>query len=492
MYDAFMSMNFITLQEPDPRTHLLLGDNKGIKKGQPVRPSQFAVVFNYDGQRILYNTFTGQCVRTDRLSWFESSSPLPFDPENPEMAALIQADFLVSAEIDEAARYEQILTLLRKMEPPFSGYTSYTILPTTACNARCFYCYEAGISYETMDDRTADDAVRYILATRQPEKALHLHWFGGEPLLGERIIDRITSSLRERGISFRSGMITNGSLMTEEMAHKAADDWQLRNVQITLDGRERVYCERKNYRAFQGSPYRAVLDGIHALLAGKVSVSIRLNADEENLPEMHALVRELSQEFANDKGLRIYAHSIFVRPEERTGHNDQAFYDALEELNAVIRHFNKMHNDGGNPGQNWADSIPVPAEEEGCEADKAACKDEKAGIPQDSAKKRKGHTKRYFCMADHPDAGPVIMPDGALYICEHVGSLPSAGHIRDMKPVDRSVLVATARLSISRCRSCPLLPVCTDYSGCPVCNKDCFRENLASEKSRLAWIVKQE
>ena len=64
------------------------------------------------------------------------------------------------------------------------------ILTTTACNARCEYCYEKGFKIETMTLETANKLVDYILKLPRMDK-FYIHWFGGEPLLNENIIDLV-------------------------------------------------------------------------------------------------------------------------------------------------------------------------------------------------------------------------------------------------------------------------------------------------------------
>lgn len=458
------STPFITLQAPDPKTSALLGKNKGIRPGDLIRPSQFAVIYDYGSRRILYNTFTCHCIETDRLAWFEEKKAFPFDPDDAVMAALVQADFLVAAHIDEAERYGAILQILRKMHREKPGYTSYTILPTTACNARCFYCYEAGITYETMTEETVQQVIRYIHATRRQDAPVMFDWFGGEPLVGDAIIDEICAAMRRDGVNYTSGIITNGSLMTEEMAEKAVKDWHLKKAQITLDGREEVYCERKRYVSFESSPYRAVLNGIHALLKRGVRVNIRVNVDEENMAEMYALADELESEFAEKKGIFIYAHCINpVSKTQETGDND-ALYDDLGKLNARLRAFNRGRGDGRDAPHERDDSHDAPH----------------------------GRTKLHYCMADNPVGNPVIAPGGELYICEHISEASVAGHISDEKPIDHAPFIEQKNLENGRCRRCPMLPACTDYSSCPVIYRDCFREMFEAEKSKFAWTAEDQ
>jgi len=59
--------------------------------------------------------------------------------------------------------------------------TSYTILPTTGCNARCYYCFEHGSKVMTMTRETAGEVVRFITEHCGPKKTVAIMWFGGEP-----------------------------------------------------------------------------------------------------------------------------------------------------------------------------------------------------------------------------------------------------------------------------------------------------------------------
>lgn len=448
----------ITLQRPDPKLCAFLGSNKGIKPRDAVIPSRFAVPLYLGKRSVIMNMLTGQCIESKYFEWFESREERGYDDGDDEMRALVKKDFLVSPALDETDRYINLIGLLRRLDrPKKEGYIGYTILPTTACNARCVYCYEEGIKYESMTDEVVERTLRYIHETRRSGSRLTFRWFGGEPLMGESIIDRICVDMREKGVNYTSTMISNGSLMTEEMTKKAKEEWHLGNIQITLDGREDVYCERKRYVSFEGSPYRATLDGIHSLLKSNIRVSIRLNADENNLDELSALVEELEEEFADEKNISIYSHGIFAGEGENSdaGFNSDALYEGMEELNEKLVIFNRKRR--------------IPAKNGG----------------KKRRYDRRFSVKRYYCMADNPSTGPVIMPDGKLHLCEHINERPCVGTIYDTKYVDRDAFVIRGREKEEKCRECPLLPRCTDFSDCPTIDRDCKRERMIREARNL-------
>ena len=103
--------------------------------------------------------------------------------------------------------------LKRKINP-----LGYTIFTTTACNARCFYCYEKDDPKKPMSEKTALDVSEFIAKNYNKTKESNggsvqdvtLSWFGGEPLFRKKCINIICERLKESGIPYRSSMISNG------------------------------------------------------------------------------------------------------------------------------------------------------------------------------------------------------------------------------------------------------------------------------------------
>ena len=94
------------------------------------------------------------------------------------------------------------------------------------------------MKYVTMNDDTVEQTIEFIKKSRNPKEPVRFSWFGGEPLVGEKIIDRICDGMREAGIEFDSNMVTNSALITEDTIKKMKNDWNLTTMQITLDGVE--------------------------------------------------------------------------------------------------------------------------------------------------------------------------------------------------------------------------------------------------------------
>ena len=150
---------------------------------------------------LLCNTLTGELVllSAEERAWMDS---LPAAAA-PDSAELICGRFVVPEGCDEAKAADQLRGLLIKRQAAKKTFTSCNILPTTFCNAHCFYCYESGIRHAHMSEDTAEQLVRMI-ADHYDGRQVALLWFGGEPLLGMDRIDQICARLQELGIHFRS------------------------------------------------------------------------------------------------------------------------------------------------------------------------------------------------------------------------------------------------------------------------------------------------
>ena len=467
----------ITLVRPDSKISAFLGTNKGINHNEKVKPSIFTIALKIGKRPIILNTLTGQCIESKYYDWFETKEERVFDENDPEMCALVKRDYIVGMNLDETTRYVNLIKTIRTIEKQKKGYTSYTILPTTACNARCTYCFEEGIQYETMSDETIEQTIRYINATREKDASIRFRWFGGEPLLAVKAIDRISAAMKEEGVSYSAEMVTNGSLMTEEIAQKAKDDWHLTFVQITLDGREEEYCRRKRYVSFKGSPYRAALDGIHALSSHKIPVSIRLNIDEENIEEMMALADELEKEFCDDGFVSAYCQCIYATEDNKDKNND-AFFEKVETLNNRLIEFNRnIKNNATNIVENNDDEDEI---------------NEKNNTSNKSHYDFKAKTKRYYCMVDNPFAGGVILPNGDLCLCEHVNEVPVVGNIFEEKPIIREPFIKRGREKEEKCKGCAMLPFCCDFLGCPTLRRDCYKEILMLKKNGLLKLENEK
>lgn len=402
---------------------------RSVDSSKSYRRSQFVYPFERDGRTYLFNTFTKQCFDTDGFILSDALYSADEVAVSDELSELVENSFLVPSDRDECAYYEGIIRMLR-ISSRKKGFKKYTILPTTGCNARCVYCFEEGMKQVLMTEESARKTARYIAETRIPDKSIHIEWFGGEPLLGAKYIDIICKGLADRGISFTGSMVTNGSLLTDEIVDKMTALWNIRHLQVSVDGTEQEYIKRKQYPNYTGQ-YQRVMEGIHRATAKGINVNIRCNVDDGNLGDIDGFIDVLDREFPERKNISAYFVPMNeVRASDRCLRTWQRCYAAADELKR--RGFLLGE-------ENHVLSLRV-----------------------------------HNCIADDVTGSVVIAPDGSLYRCEGYDEEDSYGDI-DNGVTDESNLKRFADYGKTRekCRDCVFLPECTSFSKCMITDLHC-------------------
>lgn len=183
-----------------------------------------------------------------------------------------------------------------------------SVLTTTNCNARCFYCYEKGVKHVNMDDKTLEALYNFIMSY-SPQKVT-FGWFGGEPLVNTCVIDKLCEYCNNQQIQYESTMISNGALV-DKYLDKFKGLWKVKRIQITLDGVGEKYNKVKNYMDNSFNYFEKVVENIHKLLEQNTFVSIRLNFNQENYEDVLECIEFIHKEFGNKKNLKVYACHIF-------------------------------------------------------------------------------------------------------------------------------------------------------------------------------------
>ena len=403
-----------------------------------------------DGEHYRLMTYVVQQPVTDGLLLYNTltcSMVLLQPDEAADLTAqreLIDRWFLVPQENDDQKLCHQIRQMAALLKPAAKAITGYTILTTTGCNARCFYCFEKGTKPVTMTSETASKVVRYIVAHRGSE-TVHISWFGGEPLVNAKAIDQICTELSQQGVPFRSGMISNGYLFDAEMAQRAKDLWQLQLVQITLDGTAQTYNRVKDY-VYQGvNAFERVLQNIGLLTGTGIHTRIRLNVSKHNIGEMAELVELLHQRFGADERLSVYSAGLL--DEE---HNAELFARRmqLEQQITACGFARKLYD-----------------------------------LPKD--------IRLDCCMADDDGSRVVIAPDGHLGKCHHYLDREFFGHI-DSEERNEAILrkFKERRADIEACATCFYYPQCIRLVMChtdTICTSVKQQEHLYNMREAMKY-----
>ena len=365
--------------------------------------------------------------------------------------------FLVPADLDQHQTALELRKTLQDMEPPAEHLKKYTVFTTTACNARCFYCYEKDWTPRTMRPETADRLAEYMLAHSGSHR-FQIDWFGGEPLVNLGVIDRICTRLREAGANYRSHMVSNGYLFDPALIARAAELWRLEEVQITLDGVGETYERIKNYKTGTQGAFRRVTDNIAALAAAGIRVHVRMNFDLHNLAQIEELADWLIQRFGGTPGVAAYPVPLFEDPEDPAAwHSDEE----RDRLCAAELDMRARMEAGG-----LRRSLPLPREPD-----------------------------LRMCMADS-GCMITVLPDGKIGLCQNYDHSGFIGGIDGPEPDEAGLCSGRAlREEIPACADCPIYPGCIRLKLCPtqICypQRRHVREEVKKRSMLAEWKTYQ-
>ena len=413
-----------SIKKPFKSVLKLIGE-QDVNFGDEYRPITFSLVTEVEGRKIAYNTLTGELVVINEAEQaMLTGEKLVADDSSAE---LIKKWFLVPLDNDDM-RLRNELVAFGEVFLAGKKKKAFTILPTTDCNARCFYCFELGRSRLHMTDEIAKDTVDYIL--KNGEKKITLKWFGGEPLYNVRVIDIITEGLRNAGVEYKSSMVSNAYLFDDEIVRRAVNDWKLDNVQVTLDGTEEVYNRIKAYIYKDGkSPFQIVMDNIERLLKADILVTVRLNVSNENFEDLMDLATVLGERFGTYSKLKVYSHRLF---------------EFTDRPDTIMSDLDRMELD-----RKWLE-LEDKIHKLGIGVNKPLAKD----------------AKYYRCMADSPVAS-LILPDGHLGRCEHHTDSNFVGDIYNGETDKEMLAKFKERVDSDEiCKGCKLYPSCIQLKMC--------------------------
>lgn len=408
------------------------------------RPLSFLVTVPVEEGFLWFNVLTKELLLLEHEDWKSDLELKQY---------LADHLFLVPTNYNEHQTWLQLRTFIQMFQKnQWDGkLSSYTILTTTDCNARCFYCFERGCIQETMDEKRSQEVSDYILQTCTKKK-ISLRWFGGEPLYNSEAIDSICRSMQAAHQPYTSSMISNGYLFDEAMVQKAVDLWKLKHVQITLDGTEEIYNKRKAYIYKGVNAFERVLGNIGLLLDAGIRVTIRLNMDAHNAADLKVLVAQLAERFEGKEGLTVYSHLLF-------------------------QHEQKMDNQKvSGLGAQWL------AFEEHLEA---------LNLKRSRGLNR--NLRLNHCMADSYQSA-LITPDGELHLCEHFNA-EQTSHIGSIYQEEKDQQVIQLwKETIQEepvCKTCVHFPDCVKLKHCPSSSHGCLPHTREEHIRNYAVAVRK-
>lgn len=412
------------------------------------RKNRYLTECSADGGIILLNTVSFELIYLTHDEVELLNAP---DLNNSTVRYLIEEYFLVPEDFDDKKFALQVTDTRLQIQniytnPPLSFFV---ILTTTGCNARCFYCFEAGAKVSNMTEQTAHDVANFI--KRKGAEKINIQWFGGEPLVNTKAIDIISKDLIEKNVDFTSTMVTNAFLFNEDLIKKAVELWKLERAQITLDGTEEIYNKVKNYVYKDiGSPFLTVLNNIENALKAGIQINIRLNMDEHNADDLFDLSKLLVERFSKYKNCYIYVVRLFEDTCSKIKNREVLNRHKLIESSIKLQNYIN-------------DNMPKPTYEKLVDS-----------IANPNT-----------CMACS-DTAVMIVPDGHLGKCEHFVDSDYYGSIyNDEIDIKKITKYKERETIVPECDDCELRSLCLHLKCCTGVPHHCDAIDKKAIKARL-------
>lgn len=155
------------------------------------------------------------------------------------------------------------------LKKEFSPIVSMALFVTQSCNLRCIYCYEEN-SGGSMEEKTAYQAVDWLLEQAGNVKKIYVYFFGGEPFLNFPLMKKVAAYAREKAGALDKavcfGVTTNATLLDEEtiLFIRKYDV----HVLVSMDGPKEIHDKQRPFAGGRGS-YDVILPRVKKLLAAK-------------------------------------------------------------------------------------------------------------------------------------------------------------------------------------------------------------------------------
>ncbi|MCG8410960.1 MAG: radical SAM protein [Bacteroidales bacterium] len=405
--------------------------------------SKYNVIFNNKEKKLLYNSLSNalweidDAVHEDIKNLQKTIERGEYNGEHKIHSRLVEASIITEDTQEDTINKLKLKSLLDRT---FKDVQSLSILPTLDCNFNCVYCYESERPSIYMTDETEKKLINYIISEKS-RRFLSIDWLGGEPLLAYDRIVSITQKLKDNNIQFESSLITNGYLLTKEVADELSD-LKITMIQITIDGIGEKHNKRRPHIKTKRS-YETIIENIKYLYDNYkdvIGIQLRVNVDKTNQDDFFYICTELSEMFP---GIEIYP-GIVTETNACTSINSCIF--SKEDLISFLRETKEKH-----------------------------------GLKAMSFFPDMGGQR---CMAENLFCY-VIGPEGELYKCwndvgikeRQVGFLNDTGvKISNYKCITRYA-IANDPLENPDCLDCQILPQCMG-GGCPYKRNQKKYENI--------------
>lgn len=216
---------------------------------------------------------------------------------------MVQNGILVDNHIDESALYSS-----KYYSEIYDSKLNLFLLPTGKCNFNCVYCFENNEPFfrGTMSINNQKAILKFLQKNLQNHRALHISWFGGEPLLEPQIIKYLSENIikmcKTHYKPYSAEITTNGYFLdinTFDMLYNL----KIYNYMITLDGFKEQHDKQRMKKNGTGT-YDVIMKNLLEIRRHTeykfANIKIRINMTRNFLDILDDFIYFINTTFADD------------------------------------------------------------------------------------------------------------------------------------------------------------------------------------------------
>lgn len=291
-----------------------------------MKRSLYTIIIPYRNVNIIYNTLWNTSVITKKSRQEinnlldRCSTAVGRGGVNINVQSLFSSHkFILDEEVDEKAYIRERLYVINHN----AELLEIIVVPTLACNFKCWYCYESHGDKTRISKNEVDNIAKYVgrrLAEDNRVKKVSLSFFGGEPFLCYDsvmlpLLEQVHALCESRNVSFTASATTNASLVNEKrLAELKPLGWDF--MQITLDGNKNRH-DKVRFSAQGKGSYDIIINNVLMALRYGIRIMLRINVSEETNLDVEQLLQSFNKLNETErKQLTFQIQRVWQSPKE--------------------------------------------------------------------------------------------------------------------------------------------------------------------------------
>lgn len=286
-----------------------------------LKPSMFNRIINDDDSIILFNSYMGSkhIIKVSKkkknkiLTLLQEKNIVKYDSKDSDLETLIQHGYLINSSLDEKAKRDLLYSAKR------NDSTLRLVIHTSEnCNFRCRYCY---LNFDDSLKRnislnTQNGILNFIKKNLKNYTALHIDWFGGEPLLAidaiEYMSQKIIDFCHKLKRPYTAVITTNGYLLTKENIYKLIKS-RVKHFAITIDGLKEQHNNQRILKNGKGTFDKIINNLIYIrdnIKTQTLSISLRNNILIDAIDNIENYYNFYDNLFGSDSRFTLFIRTV--------------------------------------------------------------------------------------------------------------------------------------------------------------------------------------